>query len=158
MFGILKFLYVILRRGFAFGDAKRIDRSQHASSIWGLMTLGMETISLDFGITGVDLDLAPVHGMSWMDENDEVLFLKERVTLEELSFRWGLSLSSLLSQVWSHLLSLHAWELTLGCAYRTNSSLGSNYSFLIWLLWASTSFLVPGDHLSFFWSRLLGYF
>lgn len=78
MFGILKFLYVILREGFALGEAERMDRSQHASSIWELMTLGVETISLDFGITGADLDLAPVHGMSWMDENDQVLFLKKK--------------------------------------------------------------------------------
>lgn len=158
MFGILKFLYVMLRRGFAFGGAKRMDRSQHASSIWGFMTLGVETISLDFGVSEVNLDLVPGHGMSWMDEKGQVIFLKKRVTLEKFSFLWSLSLSSLLSQVWSHLLSLHAWELTQEYASRTNSSLGPNYRQLSHLALLSFYFLSNTWWLPFFWSQVLGYF
>lgn len=83
---VLQFPYVISRWGFAFDDAKRMDRRQHASSIWGLLSLWVYIISPDCCITGVDLDPTAVHGKSWMDANFQVSFLKKEWRLRSSAF------------------------------------------------------------------------
>lgn len=76
-------------------------------------------------------------------------FLEKRATLEELSLVRGWSFCSRRAPGWSHLLTLPAWELTRGSICRPWSQ-APHGNFLSWLLWASASFLEPGESLPSF--------